>query len=346
MISRRAFVKHGLQATALASGLPLACTAAGRPAGARPLRVMINGGFYEETARRIVIDPFERETGARVEVVPATAAQMLTRLRAERASPSVDLVVIDHLVGAGGIHDGLFERVDAASIPNLRDLTDEAVDPDGYGPVVHSHGQSLGVNRARLGVEPPVSWADLWHPRFKDKVVPGAIELTPGVLFLLQANALNGGTYANMEPGFAAIRRLKPNIRKYFHNLGEVRPLLANESVVVAASANVMQGEADKGIPIDTLFPEEGSLASPSVARIVSGTRVKDLACRFIDRYLDPEVQLEWARQFYVTVFNRKARIPDDLQARIARKLVFFDAVEVVKRREAWVDRWIREVRG
>jgi len=47
-----------------------------------------------------------------------------------------------------------------------------------------------------------------------------------------------------------------------------------------------------------------------------------------------------------VTVFNRKTRIPEGLQARIARKLVFFDALEVVKRREAWVDRWVREVRG
>lgn len=346
VISRREFVRHGLQAAALASGLPLACGRADRPAGARSLRVMINGGFYEETARRIVIEPFERDTGARVEVVPATAAQMLTRLRAERGSPSVDLVVIDQLVSARGIEDGLFERFDAGNVPNVRDLSDEALDATGYGPIVHSHSMLLGMNRARLDVEPPRSWADLWHPRFKGKVVPGAIELSPGVLFLLEANVLNGGTYANVDPGFAALHRLKPNIRKYFHSLGEVRPLLANENVVVAVSSNVTQGEADKGIPIDTVFPEEGSLASPAVAQVVKGTRVKDLAERFVDRYLDPGVQLEWARQFYLTVFNRKTRIPEDLQRRIARKLVFFDALEVVRRREEWVDRWVREVRG
>jgi len=305
VISRREFVKRGARTAVLASGLPWACTRADRPAGTRSLRIMINGGFYEEVARRVVIEPFERDTGARVEVVPASAAQMLTRLRAERGSPSVDLVVIDQLVGSGAIKEELFERVEAGNIPNVRDLTDEAVDANGYGPVVHSHSLSIGVNRARLDVDPPRSWADLWHPRFKGKVVPGAIDLTPGVLFLLEANVLNGGTYANVDAGFAALHRLKPNIRKYYHNLGEVRPLLGNENVVVAVSTNVTEGEADKGIPIESVFPEEGSLASPAVAQVVRGTRVKDLAERFIDRYLDPQVQLEWARQFYVTVFIR-----------------------------------------
>jgi len=347
VISRREFVKRGLQTTAvLASGLPVACGRGDGPDGARTLRIMINGGLYEEVARRIVIGPFERETGARVEVVPASAAEMLTRLRAERGSPSVDLVVIDQLVGAGGIEDGLFERIDAGNIPNLGDLSDEAIDPAGYGPIVHCHGELLGVNRQRLDTDPPRSWADLWDPRFKGLIVPGAIELTPGVCFLLEANALNGGTYANLDPGFAAVRRLAPNIRKYFHSIGEVRSMLANENIIAAVSSNITQAEADQGAPIETVFPEEGSIASPAVAQIVGGTRVKELAERFIDRYLDPDVQLEWARQFYLSVFNRKTRIPDDLRARIARKLVFLDAREVVKHREAWVDRWVREVRG
>jgi hypothetical protein len=36
----------------------------------RRLRVMMNGGIYEEHARRLVVGPFERDTGASVEVVP------------------------------------------------------------------------------------------------------------------------------------------------------------------------------------------------------------------------------------------------------------------------------------
>jgi len=230
-------------------------------------------------------------------------------------------------------------------VPNLADLEERAVDPEGYGPIVHSHGLSLGFNTELLDVDPPESWADLWHPRFRDMVVPASIALTPGLLFLLQASFQNGGTYGDMDPGFRAMRDLLPNVRKFYNGLGEVRPLLNSENVIVAVSSNVTQGEIDKGNPIGVVFPEEGSLASPAVAQVVRGTPVKELAERFIDVYLRPEVQLEWAKNFYLMVFNKRVEIPEDLRSRIAEKLIFFDAAETARHREAWVERWVREIR-
>jgi putative spermidine/putrescine transport system substrate-binding protein len=177
-------------------------------------------------------------------------------------------------------------------------------------------------------------------------VAPGAIELTPGILFLLQANVLNGGTYGNLDPGFAALTRLAPNVRKYYHAIGEVRPMLGQENVIVAISSNMIQVEIQQGGPVGMVFPAEGSLASPAVAQVVRGTRVKALAEQFIDYYLRPEAQLGWARDYFVSVPNTRVEIPPDLAARIADKVVFFDAAEVSRGREAWVDRWMREIRG
>ena len=305
----------------------------------------MNGGYYEELARRHVIEPFQDEFGTRVQVVPATAAQILTRLLAERSSPAVDVVILDQMLAAKGIAEGLFEKIDPANVPNLADLAALAIDPEGYGPVVHSHSLSLGMNTDLLDVDPPESWADLWHPRFRDMVVPASIELTPGLLFLLQASFQNGGSYADMDPGFEALRALAPNIRKFYRGLGEVRPLLNNENVIVAVSSNVTQGEIDKGNPVGVVFPKEGSLASPAVAQVVRGTPVKELAERFIDVYLRPEVQFQWAKNFYLTVFNERVEIPDDLRSRIADKIIFFDAAEAARGREAWVERWVREIR-
>lgn len=342
---RRAFLRSA--AAAAASLVAAGCgTGGGGPAGARRLRVMLNGGIYEELARRLVIDPFERETGARVEVVPASSAQILTRLAAERAAPAVDLVVVDQLVMGAAIEQQLFDPVAAANVPNLKDLAPEAIDPRGYGPVVHCHNMVLGYNTRLLHVDPPVSWADLWHPRFKGLVVPGAIELTPGLLFLLQANALNGGSYEDPGPGFAALERLAPNVRKYFHNIGEVRPMVAGENVIVAIGSNMTQAEIAQGSPVAQVFPSEGCPGSPAVAQVVRGTRVKDLAERFIDIYLRPETQLAWARDYNVSVFNTRANVPAEVRARVADKTVFFDAAAVSRGRAAWVDRWMREIRG
>ena len=307
---------------------------------------MLNGGIYEELARKLVVAPFERDTGATVEIVPASAAQIITRLMAEHAAPTIDLVIVDQLVMGAAIDAGLFETIDRKNIPSLADLAPEAIDARGYGPIVHSHNLVLGYNTRLLKVKPPASWSDLWDPRFKGLVVPGAIELTPGLLFLLEANQLNGGTYENVDPGFAALKRLTPNINKYFHTIGEVRPLVAQNNVVVAISSNMLHAEMQQGSPLAMVFPTEGCLASPAVAQVVKGTRVKALAEQFIDYYLHPDAQLGWARDYNVSVFNTKANVPGDIKARIADKVAFFDAGEVARRRAGWVDRWTREIRG
>jgi putative spermidine/putrescine transport system substrate-binding protein len=339
---RRTFLKL---AAAAAAGVASRC-AAGPDSTSRRLRVMLNGGIYEELARRLVIDPFERATGASVEVVPASAAQIVTRLLAERAAPTVDVVVVDQLVMGKAIDSGLFETIAPANIPNLHDLAPEAVDARGFGPMVHCHNLAIGYNARLLPVDPPVSWADLWHSRFKGLVVPGAIELTPGLLFLLEANVLNGGSYTNVDPGFAALVRLAPNVRKYFHNIGEVRPMVSQENVVVAISSNMLQAEINQGSAVGMVFPAEGCLGSPAVAQIVRGTRVKDLAEQFVDFYLRPEAQLGWARDYNVSVFNQKAGVTDELRKRIANTTVFFDPDAVSRGRESWVERWTREIRG
>jgi putative spermidine/putrescine transport system substrate-binding protein len=340
LITRRRFLLAAGTAAAAACGSP-----SSTPEPAR-LRVMLNGGIYEELARRLVIEPFERETGTRVDVIPASAAQIVTRLMAERAAPTVDVVIVDQLVMGPAIEEGIFETIDRANVPNLADLERAAVDGRGFGPIVHSHNLVLGYNTRLLTVAPPTSWADLWDARFKGLVVPGAIELTPGLLFLLQANALHGGTYANVDPGFDALERLAPNVRKYFHTIGEVRPLVATDNAVVAISSNMLQVEIAQGSPVAMVFPAEGCLASPAVAQVVKGTRVKPLAERFIDYYVRPDAQLGWAREYNVSVFNTKAAVPADIRARIADRVVFFDAAEVARRRGAWVDRWMRDIRG
>jgi predicted RNA-binding protein YlxR (DUF448 family) len=38
--------------------------------------------------------------------------------------------------------------------------------------------------------------------------------------------------------------------------------------------------------------------------------------------------------------------VPDEVKARIADRTVFFDPEAVSRGRSAWVERWMREIRG
>jgi spermidine/putrescine-binding protein len=339
-MTRRSFLERGVVAAAT-----VAAGCGSRETASR-LRVMLNGGIYEELARRLVVQPFEHDTGIGVDIVPGSAAEMIARLRAERAAPTIDVAIVDRLVIGANLDETLFEKVDPTNIPNMQNLAPEAIDPSGFGPIVHCHNLALGYNTSKLQIAPPRAWADLWDARFAGLVVPGVIELTPGLLFLLQANVLNGGTYDNLDPGFAAMRRLRPNLRRFYRSIGEVRPMLNSENAVVVISTNIIQGEIERGNPIAAVLPQEGCLASPAAAQVVKGTRAKATAERFIDYYLRPEAQSGWAREYFVSVFNQKADVPASLKSRIGDRIVVFDADKVSRGREAWIDRWAREVRG
>lgn len=83
---------------------------------------MLNGGIYEELARRLVVQPFERDTGGNVDIVPGSAAEMIARLRAEQAAPTIDVAIVDRLVVGANLDDSLFEIIDRSNIPNLQSL--------------------------------------------------------------------------------------------------------------------------------------------------------------------------------------------------------------------------------
>src|SRR5215469_11904761 len=107
-LSRRAF----LQQTALVGG---AVAFSRRATGqSRTLSIMINAGQYQDTLARLVIEPFQRKHNVRVLVTPGSSTEMLAKLRAEKASPSVDLVVIAETVAVTGRQEGIFEKMERA----------------------------------------------------------------------------------------------------------------------------------------------------------------------------------------------------------------------------------------
>ena len=174
---------------------------------AETLNIMMNGGAYEKLARKLVVEPFEKKYNVQVSITPGSGAQMLTRLRAEKMNPSQDCVVLDIGPAVTGSGEGLFEKIDPANIPNLKDMDELVLDKRGYGPIVHSHSIGLAYNAKMLNKPMPESWMDLWKPAYKDTLLLVNVTLTPGYLFLLQVAMQNGGSYENIDPGIEKIKQ-------------------------------------------------------------------------------------------------------------------------------------------
>lgn len=336
----------GAAATKAPGAAPAAGAGAAPKYAGRTLRVMLNGGFFEETVRGSIIASFEKKYGAKVETVPANSGEMLTRVRAEKASPTVDVCLIDDMVAVSAIGEGLFEKIDPANMPNLKDLDKQALDPQGYGPVVHTNVITFAYNKDLVKVDPPKSWAELWDSKYKEMLAISAINLTPGVLFLLQAALLNGGGYENIDPGFEALKRIKPNIRKWFKEIGEVRPTVDKEPVFGAFGLNVWQDEIGKGIPLVVVHPQEGPHGLSAMGQVVKGSKNKDLAELFIDEYISPEGGAAISSKLFFKTFNTKTQLSAETKKIIPEKVQLFDPYKIAKYREEWTARWLREIGG
>jgi putative spermidine/putrescine transport system substrate-binding protein len=343
-MSRRAFLKGTAASAVVASagmmGWPRKATSA------ETLNVMMNGGDYEKLARKLVVAPFEKRYGATVNITPGSGAQILTRLRAEKQNPSQDFVILDSGPAATAIVESLLEKLDPSNIPNLKDLDEMAIDKRGYGPIVHSHSIGLGYNEGLFKKPLPKSWKDLWNPTYKDALLLCNITLTPGYLFLLEINMLNGGTYENIDPGIEMIKKLKPNIRRFAQNIAEIRTTLHTEDIITVCGPNIPFEEARKEKePIKPIFPTEGNVLSPATGQIIIGTKKKDLAEKFLNEYLSPESQLGWSVDYDIANFNKKVKLPVEVSQRLPSKNVLYDFQKISQNLEKWIEKFTREVR-
>ena len=197
-VSRRTFVRQSL----IAGG----ALAASRRATAqtRTLSIMINAGQYQDTLTRLVVEPFQKKHDVRVLVTPGSSTEMLAKLRAEKASPSVDLVVIAETVAVTGRLEGIFEKMDRAKIPNMTAVEPKALNPAGFGFASLYATAGIGYNAEK--VKPaPRAWKDMWNPAYKGLIGLQDVAGTTGVQFLITAARLHGGDEGNIDPGFKAL---------------------------------------------------------------------------------------------------------------------------------------------
>ncbi|MCJ9712862.1 hypothetical protein LWS69_27870, partial [Bordetella hinzii] len=87
----------------------LACWSLGNSAQAADLTVTAFGGIWEQNYRKCVIEPFEKQTGKKVDVVLGTPAQWLNQIAANPQKPPIDVVTNTTDTGYEAIRRGLVD---------------------------------------------------------------------------------------------------------------------------------------------------------------------------------------------------------------------------------------------
>lgn len=318
-------------------------------ASAQQLNVAIFGGSFAENVRTCVAEPFERQSGARVNFVLGNSVQNAARLRATRGRPDVDVAYMDLQVVVQAKAEGLLDQVDASRLSNLPDIYPSAIDPDRRWIGFMYSSTAIAYNPRELRT-PPQAWADMWSPALRGRIALGDITATSGQHFLIAASRINGGSVENTEPGFRAIRELKPHVVTLYTQADQVVQLIERGDIVAAVWFSDRVGAAARsGIPVAVVFPREGAIGILPTFAVPQGAASKALAEDYMNRALSPEAQRCFAERQYAGPTNRKVELPAELAAlvpyRESVERLYFPPPEIVARSlPAWTERWNREI--
>lgn len=314
--------------------------------------VQVWGGTYEDTMREYAIPKFEEETGATVEVV--TGAAPLSQLATEGEEASVDVVNLDETEVLNGNDMGIWETLDYDQLTNSGDLYDEAFKYD--EAVITNWGVYGLCYRTDLVEEAPTSWNDMWDDEFKDGKL-GFYDYTMGGGFetLDMLCKMDGTTLAdesNWDNLFTKMAELKPSIGLFTTANEDVCTMLQNGDLKMATLTNGQSLQLkQQGVAVDYVMPEEGSPAMTSYATVTKGSTNKELAYKFLDILLSPEVQQAYAENNYYAPSNSTTTINDDIKEFMPygeeqiSSLVYMDSVALEPVKNDLIERWEQELK-
>ena len=226
-----------------------------RPARAAGQVVVRNpGGAYSDTQKKFVYDPFTRETGIEVVIVPSTMAKMLAMAK----SGTTELDVAD-----AGL-DGLLTLHKAGSLASIDYASWKYTDPNDIAKEYRSetavgtnlYATVLGYNKESYPTgKQPTDWTQFWDA----KAFPGSRMLadmasgTPNLEFALLADgvAMDKIFPIDIDRAFKSLSRVKPFIKKFWDTGALSAQMLADKDVVLGSIWNGrLQAIAQKGAPL------------------------------------------------------------------------------------------------
>src|SRR3984893_18142110 len=257
------------------------------------LVVSVWGGSWRDMVANIIGKKFTAETGVPVEYITGGTIDRLNKEKLAKGNPESDITFTTSHVGWLYANDGLYEPLDLSKVPNAGNLIEQAkIGPYHIGTWAYVY--TIGYRSDLVKDEAFASWGDLWKPSLKGKLA--SPDFDPSHLIVVSA-MLSGGDAATWEKGQAKLKELKPNFKAFYTNDANSQQLIANGEtpvqVILSMNAHYMIGE---GVPIRLVIPQEGAVLGIDTVAIMKGSKKAELAYKFINLTLDPQVQAEIAK--------------------------------------------------
>ena len=314
----------------------------------RVLRIEGFAGPFEQVLRNEIVPAFSAKFNIRAEYVAGNPVDQIARMVTGKPNPQTDVFITDDGPMYRAIELGLCGKAEglpvADMIENARFKDDRAV---GLGIV--TGGISYNAKYfAEHGWNPPTSWNDLGAPRYRGLLAFAPVNNTWGLLSLVMLARANGGSESNMEPGFAAMKAIAPNVVA-FDYLRTNEMYQTGQIVITVTASPRARAMINSGFPLEYVLPKEGAPAVLVSACPVARPDALPAAQTFIQYLLAPEVQQLAAEKLAHAPVNRKAVLTAAVSRTMpsgesAARLVWPDWTVINAHRAEWDKRWTREI--
>lgn len=317
------------------------------------ITVAAYAGIFQDNYEPAVVEPFRRANpGIKVTYFSmGNSAQALGQLRAQKANPQVECVMMDVSVAKAASDEGLFEEVDAKSVPAIADLSPRAFTPGVAAPAVTFDNLVMLYSPQKV-TPAPTSWQTFWDPKYKDMIaIPGVPDIV-GLGFLMMANKTFGGEdYKSLEKGFEAVAKLAPNVLTWDPKPDPYAMIINGTAALgVGWNARGQLYSAQSEGRMAALLPSEGSLFQINVLGLVKGAKQPEAARAFMNHALGAEAQAAFTERMFYAPTNLKAKVSEAALAKTAAsparmaQMLPVDWLEVAKFRESVTQQWRRRV--
>ena len=313
------------------------------------LRVANWGGDWNERVVRAFEAPFINSKGIKIIHELSNPPERKAKLLAERRLPrgSVDVAWLSDADAYEMDQAGVLEPIDQAKIPNWKYIDNKLQVPHIvtwiYGGIVLMYNPNK--------VPEPKSFADLWNPKYADRV-----GINDGIYFqyIYAASLAHGGTMGNVEKAFPALLDLKKAVKPRLYPTHQALAAAFNsEEVWISAnySSRIIQWTKE-GVPVKWSYPKEGAIFTSFGAGIPKKGLNRDAAYYYLNAMLEPQAAGKIGELTSYPPSTTNAEMADDIRKTIAftpeqiQQFNFVDYGYAAKNDSKWVEWWNKEFKA
>ncbi|MFT3852886.1 MAG: extracellular solute-binding protein [Ilumatobacteraceae bacterium] len=262
----------------------------------KPDKLVFSTFAGQQAAMGSGFDGFTAATGVTVEFLENGLSDRLTKMAAEKGSPTIDVALVPINEVPALLDNGIVEPTDT-SIPNYDQLLDVAKVDGGYGASILQFGIAYNPEKVTT---PPTSWSDLFDAAYAGHIAFPSMPNSGGYAALSMLTRIAGGTDADLTPGVELVAENKSAIDVFYPFSTAIEPQVKSGEVwIYPEIGGSALAAAARDVPVEFVVPEEGGPAGLNTLVIPVGSDHASCAKALVSWYLAQDMQTLVARTLH-----------------------------------------------